>query len=249
MMKAVILAAGVASRLRPLTNEIPKCLLKLGQKTILERTIDNVLSHDINELIIVTGYLQEQIKGFIKDHYPKLNVTYIYNDVYDSTNNIYSLWLVKDHIQNTDILLMDSDIIFDHRIINMLLTSGKGNFLAIRSEHSLSEEEMKVIVNSDNLISQISKKIDPQFASGESIGIEKFESDYLQKLFSKLDQRVVSRRRVNDFYEAAFQDTIDEGLPLYALDVGDYKCIEIDTPEDIDEAEKMIAKYIDRNSF
>jgi len=246
-MKAVILAAGIASRLRPLTDNTPKCLLRLGHKTILERTIDNVISNDIDKLIIVTGYLEKLIKDFIEDHYPKLNVTYIYNDVYDSTNNIYSLWLVKDHIQNSDMLLMDSDIIFDHRIIKLLLTSGTGNFLAIRSEHSLGEEEMKVIVNSDNLITQISKKIDPRLAAGESIGIEKFESDYLQTLFTKLDQRIANDGRVNDFYEEAFQDTIDNGQLLYALDVGDYKCIEIDTPEDIDEAEKMIAKYIDKS--
>jgi choline kinase len=246
-MKAVILAAGIASRLRPLTDTTPKCLLKLREKSILERTIDNLISNGINELIIVTGYLQEKIKDFIRQKYPSLSVSYIYNDVYQSTNNIYSLWLTRDHVQNSEILLLDSDIIFDKRIINMLLSADHGNYLAIRSDHDLSEEEMKVIVSEENHILNISKQIDPQEAAGESIGIEKFEPEFLTILFNKLETRVVSNGRVNDFYEAAFQDTIDDGSKLIALDVGDYKCIEIDTAEDIKQAEELVAKFIDKN--
>jgi choline kinase len=244
-MKAVILAAGIASRLRPLTDHTPKCLLKLGKKSILERTIDNLVINGIEELIIVTGYLQEMIKSFVTDNYPLLNTTYIYNDVYDSTNNIYSLWLIKDTIKESDILLMDSDIIFDRRIVGMLLTAGKGNFLAVRSDQDLSEEEMKVIVRGDESIDKISKKIDPNLAAGESIGIEKFESGFLKVLFEKLYIRVVTNGRVNDFYEAAFQDAIDDDSKLFAIDVGDYKCIEIDTAEDIEHAEELVAKYLD----
>ena len=76
-MKAVILAAGIASRLRPLTDNIPKCLLELGGKSILERTIDNLINYSIEEFIIVTGYLEEKIKSFISETYPSLKVTYI----------------------------------------------------------------------------------------------------------------------------------------------------------------------------
>jgi choline kinase len=246
-MKAVILAAGIASRLRPLTDNTPKCLLKLGGKSILERTIENLLDNGIEDLIIVTGYLEKKIRTFIDDKYPSLKVIYIYNEVYDSTNNIYSLWLIKDYIQDTDILLMDSDIIFDQGIIEMLLGLGAGNYLAVRSDHQLSEEEMKVVVTEEGEVTRISKKIDPKLASGESIGIEKFESGFLKVLFQKLDQRVITNGRVNDFYEAAFQDAIDDDEKLNAVDVGDYRCIEIDTAEDIKNAENMIAKYIDKN--
>ena len=87
-MKAVILAAGIASRLRPLTDNTPKCLLKVGTKNILSLTIDNLISNNIIEIIIVTGYLEQQIKDFISSEYAMLNVQYIYNEVYDSTNNI-----------------------------------------------------------------------------------------------------------------------------------------------------------------
>ena len=109
-MKAVILAAGIASRLRPLTDNTPKCLLKVGDKNILELTMDNILANNITEIIIVTGYLQQQIKDFIAKKYSQINVTYIYNNVYDSTNNIYSLWMAKDYLLGDEMLLMDSDI-------------------------------------------------------------------------------------------------------------------------------------------
>src|SRR5690349_3152556 len=114
-MKAVILAAGIASRLRPLTDNTPKCLLKVGGKTILGITLDNILANNISEIIIVTGYLEHQIRKFISANYPEIKVKYIFNDVYASTNNIYSLWLTKESVLNEDMLMMDSDIVFDRQ--------------------------------------------------------------------------------------------------------------------------------------
>ena len=82
-MKAVILAAGVASRLRPLTNNTPKCLLKVGTKSILERTIDNLLKNNIEDIIVVTGFLKEMIEDFLTKNYPTIKFTFIYNEKYD----------------------------------------------------------------------------------------------------------------------------------------------------------------------
>src|SRR3989304_1643377 len=139
-MKSVILAAGISARLRPLTDHIPKCLLKIGDKTILERTLDNLLAYHLNDIAIVTGYLEEQIKNFVARYYPQLNVTYIRNNKYDTTNNIYSLWMTKDLVINNDMLLMDSDILCDKRILALLLQSKYPNCLALRSEQKRSEE-------------------------------------------------------------------------------------------------------------
>ena len=87
-MKAIILAAGMASRLRPLTNNTPKCLLKIGERSLLQRSIDALTSNGIKEIVIVTGYLHNQIEDFVRQQYPSLKVTFIQNDVYASTNNI-----------------------------------------------------------------------------------------------------------------------------------------------------------------
>ena len=89
-MKAVILAAGIASRLRPLTDTTPKCLLKIGERCLLERAFDALIQNGFDEFIIVTGYRQQQIVDFLQAHYPTQDITFIYNDRYESTNNIYS---------------------------------------------------------------------------------------------------------------------------------------------------------------
>src|ERR1700721_2215315 len=177
-MKAVILAAGIASRLRPLTDNTPKCLLKVGNKKILELTIDNIIANNIDDIIIVTGYLEEQIKNFVSAKYPHLSVTYIYNEVYSSTNNIYFLWLAKDILFDDEMLLNDSDIIFDKDIIAKLLASDYDNCLALK-RHNVQDEEIKVKADKNGRVLEIGKEEKLNEAIGESIGIEKFGAETL----------------------------------------------------------------------
>jgi len=239
-MKAVILAAGIASRLRPLTNNTPKCLLKVGDKSILQRTMDNLITNGIEEYIFVTGYLENQIKSFLSETYPGLNIAYITNEKYESTNNIYSLWLTKDFIRNQNMLLLDSDIVFDSRIIKLLCDSGYDNCLAVKTGLELSEEEIKVTVNEDNSIIDISKIVDPQTAIGESIGIEKFSASFVNTLFDELDQMISKENLVDIFYEAAFERVIKNGQKVYSVPVGELKCLEIDFSEDFKKANQEV---------
>ena len=145
-MKAVILAAGIASRLRPLTNHTPKCLLEIGGKSLLERAIQGLLTNNIREIVLVTGYLQEQIVSFVQKKFPEVDVKFIYNEKYATTNNIYSLWLVKNSIQGENIILLDSDILFDPGLVTAVINSPYPDTLALNS-HPLCEEEMKVIAD------------------------------------------------------------------------------------------------------
>ena len=241
-MKGIILAAGVASRLRPLTDNTPKCLLEVGGKPILQRTIDNLIENSIKDLIIVTGYLKEQIEEFVKKVYPSLNVKFLYNENFDSTNNIYSLWLAKESLKNEDFILLDSDIIFDGKIISLLIESGYSNCLALKTGTNLGNEEIKVKVRSDNSILEISKEVPPEEAAGESIGIEKFSKELGEKLFAHLDRMITKEGLSNVFYEAAFQRAINSGEKIFAVPVKDYFCVEIDFREDLREAEKFLTK-------
>ncbi len=244
-MRTVILAAGISARLRPLTDNTPKCLLKIGGKTILERTIDNLLAYNLDDIIIVTGFRQEQIKSFIAERYPQLKMTYIFNERYDTTNNIYSLWLAKDFVLDDDMLMMDSDILFDKRILELLINSQYPNCLALRSDHQLSDEEIKIKLNDDKSIAEIGKTVDLRYAVGESIGIEKLSSGFVEKLFKVLDRKILGAKQVKIFYEAAFQDTINSGEKIHAVDIGDLRCIELDFAEDIERAEKKVIQYLD----
>ena len=239
-MKGIILAAGIASRLRPLTDNTPKCLLKVGDKPILQRAIDNLLENSIKDLVIVTGYLKEQIESFVNKSYPFLKVEFLHNEDFATTNNIYSLWLAKESLKNEDFILLDSDIVFDGEIISLLLSGGYDNCLALKTGTELGDEEIKVKVRKDNSILEISKEVPPGEAIGESVGIEKFSKAFGEKLFDILDDMILKEGLKNVFYEAAFQRAINSGEKIFAVPVKNKFCIEIDFRQDLDEAEKAL---------
>lgn len=238
-MQAIILAAGLAKRLRPLTDSTPKCLLKAGEKTLLEMTIDNILKNDVNEFVMVTGYRENMIKDFISKKYPGLNITYLTNSGYENNNNSYSLWMTKNYIKD-DCLLLDSDILFDFRIISKLLEFPHPDCLAVNTGYKLGEEEIKVIIDSTNKIEHIGKHLIPSECFGESIGIERFSHDFFKKLGEVLERKIVKENNVNEFYEASFQELYDKGNAMYAVDVSEYTSMEIDFPGDLQRASEVV---------
>jgi choline kinase len=238
-MQAIILAAGLSKRLRPLTDTTPKCLLKVGEKTILEMTINNILKNGIDDFVLVTGYREIMIKEFIKSKYQDLHIKYLTNPDYENNNNSYSLWMTKDYITG-DCVLLDSDILFDYRIISKLLASEHSSCLAINCNHRLGEEEIKVIVDSTNKIQHIGKDPDPLKSKGESIGIEKFSYDLFKRLSVVLERKIVKEQNVNEFYEVSFQELIEKGNGIFAVDVSEYRSMEIDTPADLERASAEI---------
>jgi len=243
-MKTVILAAGAGSRLKPLTDHMPKCLLKVGVKSILEMTIENLLATNNSEIIIVTGYLENKIREFIRERFPHLQITYIYNELYASTNNIYSLWLAKDEVLGHDMMMLDSDIVFDERIISKLQNSGYKNCLALK-RHEVHDEEIKVKTDAHGCVIEIGKEVNVSQAEGESIGIEIFGIEALTELYFILDRKVVTEKEVNQFYEAAFQELSDNNL--FIVDITEYFCMEIDTEEDLKIAEGLsLNQFIQR---
>lgn len=234
-MKAIILAAGIASRLRPITNDRPKCLLNIGEKNLLGRALDALIANNLHEVVIVTGYLYSMIEEYIAANYPQLKVEYIYNEVYASTNNIYSLWLTKQAVADNDVLLLDSDILFDPQIITSLLKSTHPNCLAL-NKHELGDEEIKVIADTDNKILEISKTCSIQDAIGESIGIEKMSVAFMSMLFTEMDAMITQRNQSNVFYELAFENIIQKGAEIYAIDTTTLFSMELDTVEDFENA-------------
>jgi choline kinase len=242
-MKAVILAAGIASRLRPLTDTTPKCLLKVGERCLLQRAFDALLQNGFREFVIVTGYRQQQIVNFLEAHYPALEVTFIYNEKYASTNNIYSLWLTRPYVDKEDILLLDSDILFDPQIVAKLLGYGQADALAL-NHHTLGEEEIKVIADNDGKVLEISKTCSISRAIGESIGIEKMSAAYTEALFRELEVMITKEGLDNIFYERAFERLIPQGHSFYALDTTEYFSVELDTVNDFEQAQRLIPPNI-----
>ncbi len=237
-MKAVILAAGTASRLRPLTASTPKCLLKVNGKTLLERTLDNFISNGITDFLIVTGYLQDMIRDFVAQNYPNLNVKFLCNKDYATTNNIYSLFLAEDFACGNDFILSDSDILFSKDIIAALLADKNPDVLAM-NRHELGEEEIKIISDSDRNVLEISKVCSIENAVGESVGLEKMSANYSAALYKELHQMIDNEGLSNVFYEKAFERLIPQGHIFKYLDTTDFFSMEIDTVEDYERVKDM----------
>lgn len=247
MIKTVILAAGMARRLQPLTLSTPKCLIPVEGKTLLDRALIAIKACGLKNIVIVTGFEADQIKSHCNTHHSDLQFEWLHNQRYDETNNIYSLWLTKDVLKDHQMLLLDSDILFHWRILDNLLNSGHENCLALRESNVLGEEEIKVIKNSEGDVQAISKTVKPSEAIGESLGIELFGSALTNKLMLCIDEFVVSQKRENDFYEAAFEQVIRNGAQIKPVPVGKLPCMEIDTVQDLQAAIRL-AQVIDNET-
>ena len=211
---------------------------------MLFRSIQGLLTNNIREIVLVTGYLQEQIVSFVQKKFPEVDVKFIYNEKYATTNNIYSLWLVKNSIQGENIILLDSDILFDPGLVTAVINSPYPDTLALNS-HPLCEEEMKVIADPMGKVVEISKTCSPEQAIGESIGIEKISHTYLQYLFAELDHMILKEDLGNVFYEAAFQRLIAQGKSFHIVDTSTLFSMELDTLEDFQTAtEKLPANLL-----
>ena len=237
-MIGVILAAGMAKRLRPLTDERPKCLLTVGERTLLQRTMDAQIAAGITEWVVVTGYRANMIRDFLTQHYPQLTIYFIDNPDYAHNNNIFSLWLTRPYTEGHDFLLLDSDILFDPQIIPTVLRN-EDSVLAV-NRHELGEEEIKVIVDDTNHVVEISKVCSIANAMGESVGIEKMTAAYSTALFRELEQMIEHEGLIDIFYERAFERLIPQGHTFRVVDTTNFFSIELDTVEDFENAKKLI---------
>ena len=241
-MIGVILAAGMAKRLRPLTDTKPKCLLKVGERTLLERTVDAMHQAGIIKFLVVTGYRGEMIREFLTTHYPQVTIQYLDNVDYEHNNNIYSLWMACQKVRGCDFLLMDSDILCDPVAV-VRIAQEQTAALAV-NRHELGEEEMKVVVDANNRITEISKTCRPEDAMGESVGIEKITADYSEALARELDQMILQEGLIDIFYERAFERLIPQGHTFKVVDTTHYFSYELDTPEDFQRAQELMPKEL-----
>ena len=237
-MIGVILAAGMAKRLRPLTDTMPKCLLKVGGRTLLERTVEAMRQAGISEFVVVTGYRGDMIRDFLSAYDESLSFTFLHNTDYEHNNNIYSLWMAGEVVRGKDFLLMDSDIFCDPAAV-VRIAQEPESALAV-NRHECGEEEMKVVVDADMRITEISKTCRPEDAMGESVGIEKITADYSEALYKELDQMILQEKLIDIFYERAFERLIPQGHTFRVVDTSSYYSYEIDTPEDYEHVKNQV---------
>ena len=241
-MIGVILAAGMAKRLRPLTDEKPKCLLEVGGKTLLQRTVDAMISAGIKEFVVVTGYRENMIREFLTARYPQYTINFIDNPDYEHNNNIFSLWLAMEKLHGNGVLLMDSDILCDPDAVRRV--ARKTVPALAMQQHELGEEEMKIVVDAEGRITEISKTCSPKDAIGESVGIEKMNEEYTEAIYQELRKMILEEGLIDIFYERAFERLIPQRHTFEVVDTTDLFSYELDTPEDLEKASAALPKEL-----
>ena len=227
--KAIILAAGQGRRLLPLTRNRPKCLLKVGGKTILEHQMERLARSGIDDVTVVTGYQAEKIHLLLSGR-----VTYIHNDDCLVTSSLYSFWLARESAKDGFIVL-NSDVLFHEEILYNLLVSPHPDVLAMEYNQRLGEEEMKIQVNNGK-VKNMSKSL-TKF-SGENVGIVKFSKKGAEKLLQTVEANVKAGI-VNVPIPYAF-DQLAKHSSLFGVSTGKLPWIEIDFVEDLEKARQVI---------
>jgi choline kinase len=239
-MKAAILTAGRALRLRPHTDERPKALLPVAEVPILRRAIASLLRNGFDQLVIGTGYRAPMIRAAVAEWFPGLEVAYVDNPDFATTYNARSLSLLRGELDGQPFLLLDDDVVFDDGVIEVLLERGPDS-IAVRSVGGICAEEVKIHADSHDRVVQIGADLPLRGAMGESVGVALFSGDTSRRLFEALDRRVAQPGGTDEYYEAAIQEVVDGGATLFGVDIGTLYAMGIDTYADLRAASGKLA--------
>ena len=236
-MKAVILAAGVSRRLYPLTYDMPKCLIKVGEKPIINHQLDSLKNSGIDDIIIVVGYHREILMDHINTNYPDLNINFVINHHYFETNTAYSLQLCDEQVNNDQFILLNADVLYPYEVLERLMNSSDKTILAVEVK-KCGREEVKVIEGKDQRLVAIGKDLIEDNCLGEFIGVAKLSQDFSSMFFKSLD-KLINAGGKSDYFEAAMHSIL-ANHPVFYEDVSDLPCIEIDFVEDLENAQNLV---------
>ena len=234
-MKALILAAGLGSRLAPITDNCPKSLVKVNGKPILMKQIENLHENGITDITVVSGYKAEILETEVHRLYPEIRI--IRSVDYASTNNMYSAYLAKEAINGEAFLMMNADVFYDASVVENLLACPYENAIVTDIGNYL-EESMKVVEKDGRLV-MISKAISKEDALGASIDVYKFSPEGGKAFFAKCTEYIEDKKELKKWSEVALNEILPEvefkACPL----VG--RWVEIDNHDDLAAAEKLFA--------
>lgn len=239
-MKGIILAAGKGARLNGTAGDKPKCLLRVGNKTLVERQIDTLRSAGIDEVAVVVGCQADRVRRSCGR-----DVQFIENSRFAQTNSLYSLWLARPLLAD-GFVVMNCDVLLHPQLLTDLVTARHENALLLSyQEHDdppLGDEEMKVKVRRGRVV-DISKAMPADDADGENVGVVKFGREGARRLAGYLDVRIAAGG-LRDWAPRAFGDFAREH-PLHAIGTRGLPWTEIDFPEDYERAINEILPAID----
>lgn len=237
---ALLLAAGKGTRLFPLTQNSPKCLTLVNEMSILERLVNCLEQQGFKRLVIVTGYQENCIREFLGTKNSGIAIEYIFSPLYNTTNNIYSLWMARDII-NEPFMLIESDLVFDK---SLLADMRYPNKIAVALKKTWMDGTT-VTINKAQFVNKFQKGSTEDYTDTryKTVNIYSFSLLQWHAVVEKLDE-YIETGLVNNYYETVFAEMVADGsLSFQAVSFDKKPWYEIDTIADLVEAEKLFPAY------
>ncbi len=245
-MQGLMLAAGMGKRLGKYTQGNTKCMLEVAGETLIERAVNALKSAGIHRLIMVVGYKSENLKNFIKQKIKDMEIIFIDNDNYDKSNNIYSLYLAKDWLEKDDTIMLESDLIFEDRMIQELVAN-KNKDVALVAKYEQWMDGTVVTIDSKNRITEFIEKKDFRFDRIDeyykTVNIYKLSKEFSKNQYIPFLEAYMKAYGINEYYELALKAIAHlSRSTLKALPIGDIKWYEIDDAQDYDIVNCLFSK-------
>ena len=242
-MQAIILAAGMGKRLKDLTANNTKCMVKVNGVTLIERMLQQLDGYNLSRIVIVIGYQGDKLKDFIKQLSISTAITYIENSIYDKTNNIYSLALAKNWLVEDDTLLLKSDLIFEDSVLNMLIDDARPSLALVDKYESWMDGTCLKLSEDDSIERFIPGS---QFVFSEmdeyykTVNIYKFSRDFSKKYYVPFLDAYQKALGQNEYYEQVLRViTMVDKSEIKAIRLQGQKWYEIDDIQDLNIAESI----------
>ncbi len=246
-MQAIILAAGMGRRLGEYTRDNTKCMVQVGGERLIDRLLRQLSRLSLSRVVIVVGYQADNLKSYLDAHYEgELTIEYVENPIYDKTNNIYSLSLAKQQLQEDDTLLIESDLIFSDRLFPMILNDKHPNLALVAKYESWMDGTMVRIDAEGNIVNFVPKKAFNYADVAhyyKTVNIYKFSKEFSRNVYVPFLEAYCKALGNNEYYEQVLRViTLLDNSNLKALDIGNEKWYEIDDVQDLDIAETIFAE-------
>ena len=250
-MQAIILAAGMGRRLGKFTRDNTKCMLPVNGVRLIDRMLEQLCTLNLSRLVIVVGYKGQELINHIGNRYDdRLHIEYATNPIYDKTNNIYSLALVKDKLTEDDTLLIESDLILDDSLFQMILDDPYPNLALVAKYETWMDGTMVRIDNDNNIVNFVPKKafryseVDTYY---KTVNVYKLSKDFSTRVYVPFLDAYCKVMGDNEYYEQVLRViTLLDQANLKALPIGSKPWYEIDDVQDKDIAEAIFSPEKDR---
>lgn len=240
----VILAAGRGSRLKELSLEQPKPMITVNNITIISNLVQHLITAKIQHIVIIVGYKAEKLKEHLEHFHKEVTLTFIENPIYDQTNNIYSLWLAREYLKN-GFFLFEADVFLEAAILKDFLSADQDNVMLV-DKFMQNMNGTVVTFNEKKKVTGMYLKVDQQNSFSfndkfKTVNFYRISRHLAQSFFiDKLDYHI-THKDTGSYYELIIKEAVQIGEEFYAFETGGRKWYEIDTKEDLDEAERMFS--------